>query len=229
MKLRTLISGYEDLVQELTRTKNRYKAIFRKSAINLQGSGAYQNPGPITQLPCQQQKYVAKRLYQQMQLLIEQKKEYEARFRSNARKHKPVRLIMTIPGFGATLSNQVVGIVVSPYRFSNKGKFFAYAMLVKHTQVSDGHVYGNRKTNGRRQLKAVFRIATTAVLRTDCAFRRKYDEMRLKGASDSAAKQAVSRALAATVLGVWKSGKKYNDSHRELMQASGCRNYRLRS
>ena len=229
MSLRTLISGYEDLVQELTRTKNRYKATYRKSAIKLEKPGLYTNKDNISRLPCMQQQYVAKKLLMQMELLSEQKKEYEGRFRSNARKHKPIRLIMTIPGFGPILANQIVGIVVSPYRFSRKGKFFAYAMLVKHSQTSDGTVYGKTRTNGRRQLKAVFRIATLSALRTESVFRRKYDEMRINGACDRTARQAVSRAQAAAVLGIWKSGKKYNDKHRELMKANGCRKYKLDS
>lgn len=229
MSLRSLISGHDDLVQELTRTKNRYKALFRKSAIQLQKPKVYENQNNIQQLPCDQQQYVATKLLRQMELLIKQKKSYEARFRANARKYKEIRLIMTIPGFGIVLSNQLVGIVISPYRFANKGKFFAYAKLVKHRQTSDGKVYGQTRTNGRPQLKAVFRIATTVVMRTESSFRRKYDDMRLRGASDRAARQAVSRALAATVLGVWKSGEKYNDTHRELMQAKGCRKYKIHS
>jgi hypothetical protein len=55
MSLRTLISGYEDLVQELTRTKNRYKAIFRKTAIKLARTADYKKPEHISRLPCQQQ------------------------------------------------------------------------------------------------------------------------------------------------------------------------------
>ncbi len=208
MALRTLVSGYDDLVQELTRTKNRYKAIFRKSALKVEGSGAYKNPEHIARLPCKHQQFVAKLLFKQMDLLQGQKENYWAKFRSNARKHKSIRLVQSIPGFGAILANQVVGIVVSPYRFSNKGIFFAYAMLVKHIQSSDGKETGKVRTNGCKRLKAAFRIATVVALRTDSAFRRKYDEMRLQGASDKTARQAVSRAQAAAVLGVWKSGKK---------------------
>ena len=222
MDLRTLISGHQDLVQELTRCKNRYKALFRKSALHLSGTTAYGRPEVIEQLPCEQQKFVAKRLFAQLELLQAQKKDYEKQFRDNVRKHKPIRLVQSIPGFGPVLANQVVGIVVSPHRFANKGKFFAYAMLVKHIQSSDGRVTGKKRTNGSKQLKAAFRIATLAALRSDNAYRRKYDEMRLRVSSDRVARQAVARAQAAAVLGVWKSDKKYNDRHRELMRARSC-------
>jgi hypothetical protein len=41
-------------------------------------------------------------------------------------------------------------------------------------------------------------------------FRRKYDALRNAGKSDRVARGAVSKKIAATTLGVWKSGKKYN-------------------
>jgi len=222
MDLRTLVSGHEDLVQELTRCKNRYKALFRKSALHLSGTAAYSRPEAIEQLPCQQQRYVARGLMAQLELLQAQKKDYEKKFKANAKKYKAIRLVMSIPGFGPVLANKIVGIVVSPHRFANKGKFFAYASLVKHVQKSDGRVTGKRQANGCKQLKAVFRIASLAALSSDNAFRRKYDQMRMQGASDRTARQAVARSQAAAVLGVWKSGKKYNDKHRELMQARSC-------
>jgi hypothetical protein len=134
-----------------------------------------------------------------------------------------MRLIKGIPGFGPVFANQVVGIVISPWRFATKYKFFAYAMLIKHQQLSDGVVYGNRRAFGNIQLKSIFKMAAKMVFLSDNAFGRKYKRMLSEGRTEKAARNAVSRALAATVLAVWKSGKKYDDHYREdMLGKKGC-------
>jgi hypothetical protein len=65
-------------------------------------------------------------------------------------------------------------------------------------------------------LKDAFKSAALTSLKTESAFRRKYDAMRDAGKDDRAARGAVAKKVAATVLGVWKSGKKYNDRHTEV-------------
>jgi len=224
MELRTLISGYEDLVQEIVRTKNRIKALFLQSAIKVGGTTVYSNPDIVKELPSKAKREVAQALFEQLALLSRQQREvYWERFRKNLRRFKELRLLCSIPGFGVVRSNQVVGIVVTPHRFPDKYHFFSYAMLVRHKQISDGRLYGNKRAFGKVQLKTIFKSAAVSVLRGDNSFRRKYDRMRQAGVADKAARNAVSRALAATMLGVWKSGKKYNDHYQEVKQRGGCR------
>jgi hypothetical protein len=43
MELRSLVSGYKNLVLEIVRTKNRYKALFRSEAIKTPGVGVYRS------------------------------------------------------------------------------------------------------------------------------------------------------------------------------------------
>ena len=135
-----------------------------------------------------------------------------------------MKLIKSIPGFGETNTNQVVGIVVSPWRFATKYKFFSYAMLVKHKQISDGVLYGQKRVYGQSQLKGIFKMATLSTLKSsNNAFKRKYQQMILNGSSQKAAYNAICRSLAATVLGIWKSGKKYDDHYQEVMlRRKGC-------
>ena len=75
-----------------------------------------------------------------------------------------------------------------------------------------------KRTHGQAVLKEVFKSAALGSVKSSTAFRRKYDSMKAAGADDRAARNAVSRKIAATVLGVWKSGKKYNDRHQEVTQ-----------
>lgn len=216
MDLRALVSGHSDLIDEIVRAKNRYRALFRQSAIRTAGNILYKSPEAIGQLPTESLRYVACPLFERISLLEEQKRGYEERFEANVRKYKPIRLIKTIPGFGSVRSNQVAGIMVTPYRFPDKYHFFSYSLLVKHDQVSGGKVYGRKRAYGQTVLKDVFKSAVFGAIKSDNAFRRKHDEMLSNGSDVWAARNAVARMLAATVLGVWKSGKKYNDKHREV-------------
>jgi transposase len=225
IELRTVVSGYYDLVQEIVRAKNRYSALYRQSAIRLGGGKVYSDPEMVSALPTRTQRFVAKPLLEQIELLEEHKERYQEKFEKNMERFKEMRLIRGIPGFGPVLTNQVVGIVVSPHRFATKYKFFSYAMLVKHRQMSDGVVYGNRRAHGNIQLKAVFKMAAKAAIGSQNAFSRKYERMLAGGSKEHAARNAVARALAATVLGVWKRGRKYDDHYREVMpRPRGCRN-----
>jgi len=223
-ELRTLVSGYSDLVQTIVRAKNRYSALYRQSAIRIGGPKVYADAELVQALPTRTQKFVAKPLLEQIAMLNRHKAIYHKKFEQNLKRYREMRLIKGIPGFGPVFTNQVVGIVVSPWRFATKYKFFSYSMLVKHRQLSDGVSYGNRKAFGNSQLKSIFKMAAKLVVRSDNSFGRKYEQMLVQGCTRKAAHNAVARALAATVLGVWKSGKKYNDHHREVQPGpNGCR------
>jgi len=217
-ELRTLVSGYHDLVQEIVRAKNRYSALYRQSAIRIGGPKVYADTELVKELPTRSQKFVAKPIQEQIAMLERHKEVYHKRFEQNLKRYREMQLIKGIPGFGPVFTNQVVGMVVSPWRFATKYKFYAYAMLVKHQQMSDGVAYGRRKAFGNIQLKSIFKMAAKIAIRSDNAFGRKYERMLTQGHTKTAARNAVARALAATVLGVWKSGRKYDDHHREVKQ-----------
>ena len=216
MELRALVSAHVDITQQLTRTKNRYKALYRQSAIPMPvAQSFYRDESWVEQLPTAHQRRVAESLLRQLEVLDDEKKAFEQFFAENARSNRVAGLLKTIPGIGDIRANQLVAIIVTPARFENKYHFFAYAMLVKHKQQSGGREYGSRRARGQTLLKSIFHNAVYATLRSDNAFRRKYEAMLQRGTHVRAARQAVARAIAATVLGVWKSGKPYDDKHRE--------------
>jgi transposase len=204
------------VVQELTRTKNRYKALYRQVAVDATGTTIYKDVERISELTTEAQRYVACTLFEQIAFLEEQKLGYKERFEANARSYRAIKLLMSIPGIGAVRANQIVGIIVTPYRFAKKYNLFSYAMLTKHDQESGGRTYGKKRAHGQAVLKEVFRSAVLGAMKSNTAFRRKYEAMRAAGADDRTARNAVAKKIAATVLGVWKSGKKYNDKHKEV-------------
>ncbi|MBI4402808.1 MAG: transposase [Deltaproteobacteria bacterium] len=58
----------------------------------------------------------------------------------------------------------IAAIVCSPRRFSSKFKFWAYSMLAKYTNTSDGVVYSKKKVPGNRVLKNVFLGAAQKII-----------------------------------------------------------------
>jgi len=216
MNLRTLTSGYGDLIQVLNQEKNRLSALFRQVAIPVKGSKLYNTPDMAWQLPTDTQQYVACTLFEQIDLLEEQRRGYLERFESNAKRFKEIKRLMSIPGIGPIRANQIVAIMVTPFRFPDKYHFFSYAKLTRHGRESDGKQYGKKPANGRPVLKEVFKMAVFGAMKSDTAFKRKYDQMRRAGADDRMARNAVAKKIAATVLAVWKTGKKYNDKHEEV-------------
>jgi transposase len=212
MELRDLVSAHVDVTQQLTRTKNRYRALYRQSAIATPDTQSfYQDESFLEQLTQGQKRIVAQSLLRQMSVLLEEKKSFEKQFAENVRKDAVMKRLTTIPGIGDTRANQIVATVVTPARFEDKYHFFAYAMLVKHPQTSNGRSYGLKRAIGQSFLKGIFFNAAISALRSKNAFRRKHDEMIQMGSHQRAARQAVARAIAATVLGVWKKDRPYND------------------
>jgi hypothetical protein len=54
-------------------------------------------------------------------------------------------------------------------------------MLTKHNQISDGKLYGKQQALGQSALKRVFKSAALSAIKSNTAFRRRYDKMRAAG------------------------------------------------
>lgn len=215
MNLRILISGYDDLLQEIIRTKNRYKALYREAGIST-GRDIYENQEILLQLDSEQRQHVGSSLYEQLQLLEQHKQKYVKQFEQNVHNYRPVKLLSGIPGLGVIRANHVVAVMVTPHRFARKGKLAAYSRLTKHGRMSDGKLYGRKRSLGQPILKDAFKGAALSSLSGDNAFRREYDEQRAAGKDDKEARNKIAKMMAATVLGVWKSAKPYDDNYWEV-------------
>jgi len=216
MNLRILISGYDDLLQEIVRTKNRYSALYRETGIFTKGLNVYDDQELLLQLSTEQRQLVGSSLYDQLQLLELHKQKYVKQLDQNVQSYKPVKLLRGIPGVGTIRANHIVAVMVTPYRFAGKGKLIAYSRLTKHGRMSDGKLYGRRRSLGQPVLKDAFRGAALSAVQGNNAFRREYDVQREIGKNDKEARNKIAKMVAATVLGVWKSGKPYDDKHWEV-------------
>ncbi len=199
MRLRRMVSGYEDIVKAMVRAKNQLSAIYRGECKSYQKK---------EKLYWNEDKFVGSLKDKEIVFLEEQKNEYEKTFRSYIRK-TAVKNLMGIPGIGLIGAVKIAAVVVDARRFKSKSKFFGYCGLAKHLLISGGRCYGKRNTRYSRVMKCVFKTAAMAAISGDNKFRQHYDELVSSGMPEYSARNAIARRIAVTVLGVMKSGQKY--------------------
>jgi len=218
MEIRTSVSGYLDIVEEIVRFKNRLKAVFRAEAIETNENSFYKNKDRVAELKNPSAKFVAENLFRQIEFLEAEKEKYKVLFNQNRKKYRPIRNLMTIPGISIIRANIIAAIVCQPARFENKHKFWGYCMLVRHIQISNGKIYGNKRFFGRRELRNVFIGAAENAIRLDGELRDRYDIFRVKGAKHRDAKLNVARQVASIALCLLKNNDTYNENYGEYLR-----------
>ncbi|MBK8202463.1 MAG: transposase [Bdellovibrionales bacterium] len=83
MEIRTTVSGYLDIVEEIVRFKNRLKAVFRAEAIQTDENSFYKNKTRIKELKNPSAKFVAEKLFDQIEYLESEKDKYKEVFERN--------------------------------------------------------------------------------------------------------------------------------------------------
>jgi transposase len=216
IQLRVLVSEYQDLVTEIVRTKNRLKAVFRSEVLDTSGPKFYASKERSKELSHEHGRFVAESLFSQIEYLEQRKLEFKAIFNKNMKIYRPLKNLATIPGIDTVRANIIMAIVCMPHRFDTKYKFWAYCMLVRYIQVSDGRVYGSKKIHARYELKSLFMgAAENVLLMKSGTLIDYYDDLRKRGIDHRSAKIAVARRIAASVLSVLKNNSKYNDLYHE--------------
>lgn len=214
-ELRSVVSSYLDLVRDTVRIQNRYKALFRSQAGDTEGKAIYRDEERIAELGNEADRFVAKALFAQLELLREQKGEYIKLFQEHEKKYPQIASLSSIPGIGEVRACVIAAIVCSPRRFPNKFKFWSYCMLVKYDCRSDDTSYGKKKTRGNRILKDVFIGAAQTVLQGKGALRKYYDDQLEKEVNHQAARKNVARKIAAIALSVMRRGTRYQEDYEE--------------
>ena len=116
------------LVTDVVRTQARIKSVYRSRGVLVTGIDVYgsrRRKEWLEQLPSATQ-HRAKRLYDQLDFLLEQKKQAEADLLREGKKHSIVKVLETAPGFGPIRAARLVPIVITPHRFRTKRQFWSY-------------------------------------------------------------------------------------------------------
>ena len=192
--------------------------MFRDEVIQTDENSFYKNKTRFKELKNPSAKFVAEKLFDQIEFLENEKDKYKELFEKNRKKYRPIRNLMTIPGISIIRANIIASIVCQPARFDNKHKFWGYCMLVRHIQESGGRIYGNKRFFGRRELRNVFIGAAENAIRLDGGLRDRYDILRAKGTEHKDAKLNVARQIASIAICLLKNNDKYVDNYGEHLQ-----------
>jgi len=219
-KLRSMFLHYYDLNQQLTRFKNKLKAVFRSEAIATGGKRIYAEDGREKWLNLLKEQthlqHTAGQRFEIIDILEELKEKTYKTMVQLAQQHKSFELIDGIPGAGPVIACGYIAMIDTPHRFSRKNKLWKYACLGNKYHDSDGEVYSSGASkSGNRVLKwIVIEHFLHAVERSkaDNKFKRQYEAMQKKGTDKRAAKRHVCRALLSTVRAMWIKEEAYRDN-----------------
>ena len=210
-KLRDLMSGYQDLVEDAIRIKNRYKSLFRKEGKRKQGKVLYSDESFLKELDRKDFKFIGKHWFDLLEVMEKSRISYVKEIKKYNKKHKEIGHLKTLTGIGDIHAAKIVAQVINPHRFSTKYKYYSYCGLVRHRQISGERTYGDKKIWGNRVLKCVYKMAAESALKGTSGLRKYYEHLREKGVSHKNAKNAVARKIAAISLAILKKGEKYRE------------------
>src|SRR5712664_4891858 len=130
--LRELSRGYLAVSKDLTRVMNRLKAIYRSWAIPCAGQQVYSPRHRAAWLEKLREVGVrrrAERIYQQLDFLMEIRKEARRELLAEGRKHNALKLLRQIPSIGPIRAVLLLALIQTPHRFRSKRQLWAYSGL----------------------------------------------------------------------------------------------------
>lgn len=214
MNLRAIVMGYEDVAVRSAVLIHKLKAMLRSEGLPTQSAHLTSAHGnKINEIKNLSKRFVAETMFNELTEAKARKLEYKKQFERNAKDDKVIGLLTTVPGIGPTRANIIAALIASPHRFQNKHRLWSYSKLVRHTDVSDGHILKYRTPHGRTELKAAFMAAAHQIIFRNKSALKDYYEHLLdnKGLDEKKARKALARKVAAICLAIMKKEMKYDD------------------
>jgi transposase len=225
--VKQLARSYAALTEDTTRIMGRIKALYRSQAIACAGEKPYSTghrENYLAQLlePGLQRR--ARRLYQQLDLLQQLRREARCDLLLESRKHQESRLLRSIPWLGPIRVALLIARVQTPHRFRSKRQFWAYCGLALETrssadyQMVNGQLQRRMKPvfirglnlNHNHDLKNLFKGAATSASGSSGVFGRFYENLLIKGMKPELARLTLARKIAAVTLHIWKKGEPFD-------------------
>ncbi|MGD8780651.1 MAG: transposase [Ignavibacteria bacterium] len=199
-KLRKYVSAYDDLIKYGVRLLNQKSAIYLSEGLS--NRKAVIPKEPIT-------KFILERLEKAIEVYEENKQQYKELFKKISKKNKLISNQITLPGIGEAFAVRIVSTVVDARRFKRAGHYLVYCGLVKHEKFSGGKCYGKRKPRCNRSMKAVYKMAALAAIRSNSPMKQYYEYLVKKGLPEHNARNAVARYIAKLSYGMMKNQEKH--------------------
>ncbi len=227
--LSSVSKAYTNVMVDSVRVKNRLKSVFRSRGISTSGGEVFSlntKDQWVKKLPSKMRP-LANTYFAELEVLLEIRKQALKDMLGEARKHRIYHVLKTIPGLGPNRVAEMLPIVVTPYRFQNKRKFWTYCGLgvvmnssSDWVRAADGSWLrtNTEKTRGlnfdhNRTLKKILKGAATTVVgqqKPEEPIFQHYLSLLDNGTKPNLAKLTIARQIASITLSLWRSGEEYD-------------------
>lgn len=221
--------AYGFVVRDVVRVKNRLKSVLRSRGVGYgAGRSVYAKRDRarwLGELP-EAMRPLAELLYEEHDALVALKAKAKKALLTEARKHREWRLLKTCPGLGPIRTAELLPVVVTPYRFQSRSRFWAYCGLGivmrsssdwVRTQTGQWVKAPVEQTRGLNRnfnhtLKRIFKGAATTVIgrAEDDPVYRHYERLLEGGTKPNLAKLTIARQIASIVLALWRNEEAYD-------------------
>lgn len=235
-RLSSLAKAHAWVTQDTVRVKNRIKSAFQARGIACAGTSVYskgERAPWLLKLP-EPMRPMVTLLYEEHDRLVPLKAQAKREMLAEARHHRAWHLVKSCPGLGPVRAAELVPIVITPYRFQRRSRFWSYCGLGIVMRSSSDWV---RAPDGRwvkasiqqtrglnrdfnHSLKKVFKGAATSVIRHASEQEPLYQHYRRlldAGTKPNLAKLTLARRIAAITLAVWRTDEPYDPSRLDPM------------
>src|SRR6202140_3379127 len=142
--LRELGRSYLTINKDLTRVMNRLKALYRSWAIPCAGEKVYSPRHRNAWLEKLSEPGVRRRaqqLYQQLDALVQIRREARRELLTESQKHPATQLLRQVPRLGPIRVALLIALLQTPHRFRTKRQLWAYSGLALRTRISSEYRY----------------------------------------------------------------------------------------
>lgn len=214
LELKEMVLHYHDTVNQVTRFKNKLKAVYRKHGLMKMPEAVYdpvKGLECIRQLPFPSSRHRARWILSMITQAEEMKRGAHAKIERMSVRFPVIEMFMAVPGVGLIVAATVVAIVETPHRFPNKEKLWKYATLAVATPGSAGKTQGRHASKeGNKILKKVLMLAAHNAAGGEHRFGRAFRHHRQRSLSN--AQRTTARMILSTMYGMWKSGECYRET-----------------
>jgi transposase len=228
--LKELARSYLTITKDLTRVRNRLKALYRSWGIPCAGNEVYaprHRSEWLSKIAEAGVRRRAEHYYQQLDALRSLRQEVRRDLLVESKKHKGWKLLRQIPGIGPIRAALLVALIQTPHRFRTKRQLWTYSGLGLEThdsaqyRIVEGQLPGSKKPvtlrglnkNHNHDLKDIFKGAAMRASNAAGPLHDFYEALLAKGRKPTMARLTLARKMAAITLTVWKKEVRFDANH----------------
>jgi transposase len=205
--------------RRLVQAKNQLQAIFTSYLIPCKSGELYspQSRAPyLDKLPGAEARFRAQTLMSDIDHTAAQLKRIDRQITRQGRQYPPIKLFQQLPGIGDIRSATWFALIDTPDRFASRAHLWAYCgigIARRRSGEKAGPKHLNR--NGNPILKDLLKgAAMDAITKHDHnRFENQYQDLLADHVNPALARLTVARAIATTMLTIWKTGEDYQEHY----------------